>query len=124
MLKVLDRYGAPPKLRSAISRMYRDLKIVLKIEKIEEKTSQTVGVIHGDCMAPVIFLFMVMAFAETLEKEWIKAGLNMVNLRQHTHSPCNVGKLTGNTKKSFDQGTLLALFCVLYVDDSAFTFED
>ena len=68
MLKVLDRYGAPPKLRSAISRMYRDLKIVLKIEKIEEKTSQTVGVRQGDCMAPVIFLFMVMAFSETLEK--------------------------------------------------------
>ena len=31
MLKVLERYGAPPKLRSAISRMFQDLKVVLKI---------------------------------------------------------------------------------------------
>ena len=68
MLKILERYGAPPKLRSAIYRMYQDLKIVLKIGRIEEKTSQTVGVRQGYCMDPVLFLFMVMAFAETLEK--------------------------------------------------------
>ena len=48
----------------------------------------------------------------------------MINLRQHTHSPRDVGKLTGHKKKSFEQGTLLALFCVLYVDDGAFTFEE
>ena len=48
----------------------------------------------------------------------------MINLRQHMHSPRDVGKLTGHKKKSFEQGTLLALFCVLYVDDGAFTFED
>ena len=100
MLKVLKRYGAPPKLRSAISRMYQDLKIVLKIGKIVENMSQTVGVSKSDCMAPFLFLFMVMVFAETLEKEWIKADLNMINLRQHTHSPSDVGKLTGHKKKS------------------------
>ena len=68
MLKILERYGAPPKLRSAISRMYKDLKVVLEIGTIEEKMSQTVGVRQGDCMTPVLFLFMVMAFAKTLEK--------------------------------------------------------
>ena len=31
VLKILERYGAPPKLRSAISRMYQDLKVVLKL---------------------------------------------------------------------------------------------
>ena len=48
----------------------------------------------------------------------------MINLRQHTHSPRDVGKLTGHKKNSFEQRTLLALFCVIYVDDGAFTFED
>ena len=75
-------------------------------------------------MAPVLFLFMGMDFAKTLEKEWIKADLKMINLRQHEHSPRNFGKLTGHKKNSFEQGTLLALFCVLYVDDGTFTFED
>ena len=65
-----------------------------------------------------------MAFAENLEKEWIKAGLQMVTLKQHPHSPRDVGILTGHKNKNFSQGTLLDLFCVLYVDDDAFTFED
>ena len=67
---------------------------------------------------------MVMEFAETLETEWVKAYLKMINLRQHTHSPRDVGKLTGHKKNKLEQGTLLALFCVLYVDDGALTFED
>ena len=75
-------------------------------------------------MAPILFLFMVMAFSETLEKEWIKADLNTINLRQHTHSPHDVGILTGKKKKRFEQGTLIALFCVLYLDNGTFTFED
>ena len=37
MLKILERYGAPPKLRLAISRMYQDLKVVLKIGKKKRK---------------------------------------------------------------------------------------
>ena len=75
-------------------------------------------------MDTFLFLFMVMAFAKTLEKEWIKAGLQMVTLKQHTDSPRDVGILTGHKKKNFAQGTLLALFCVLYVDDGEFPFED
>ena len=124
MLKILERYSAPPKLGSAISRIYQDIKVVLKIGKIEDKISQTVGLGQDDCMAPVLFLFTVMAFAKTLEKEWIKSDLKMINLRQHTHSPCDVFKLTGHKKNRFEQGTLLVLFCVLYVDNGAFTFED
>ena len=48
----------------------------------------------------------------------------MKNLWQHTYSPRDVSKLTGHKKNNFKQGTLLALLCVLYVDDGAFTFED
>ena len=40
------------------------------------------------------------------------------------HSLRDVGKLTGHKKKNFEQGTILALFCVLYVDDGAFNFEE
>ena len=66
ILNILERYGAPPKLRSAISRMYRGLKIVLNIGKVEEKMGQAVVVIQGDCMATVLFILMVMTFTETL----------------------------------------------------------
>ena len=85
MLHILKKYGAPPKLHSSIARMYQDLKVVLKIGKTEETMSQTVSVRQGDCMAPVIFFFMVMAFDETLEKGWTRAGLNMIMLQQCSH---------------------------------------
>ena len=68
ILHILKKYGAPPKLRSSIARMYQDLKVVLKIGKTEETMIQSVGVRQGDCMPPVLFLFMVVAFSETLEK--------------------------------------------------------
>ena len=86
--------------------------------------NQTLRVRQGDCTTPVLYLFMVILFSETLEKYWIKEDLNMVNMRQQSHSPCNVGKLTGHKKKRFYQHTLLALFCVLYVDDGTFMFKD
>ena len=124
MLQILKKYSAPPKLRSSIARMYQDLKVVLKIGKIEETTSQTVGVRQGDCMAPVLLLFMVMAFSKTLEKEWTRAGLNLIILQQRSYSPQDIGKLTGHKVKTFSQENLLTLFCVLYVDDGAFPFED
>ena len=75
MLQILEKYGAPPKLCSYITRMYQELKFVLNIGKIKETMSQNVGVRQGDCMAPLLFLFMVMDFSETLEKEWTEAGL-------------------------------------------------
>ena len=83
MLQILKKYGAPPKLCSSIAIMYKDLKVVLKIGKTEETMSQTVSVRQGDCMAPVLFFFMVMAFDESLEKECTRAGLNMITLQQH-----------------------------------------
>ena len=46
--------------------------------------SQTLGVRQVDCMAPVIFLFMIMMFAETLAIECKYMGLNMMLLRTQT----------------------------------------
>ena len=124
MLPILKKYGAPPKLRSSITRMYQDLKVVLKIGKTKETMSQIFGVIQGYCMTPVLLLFMVMAFAETLEKEWTKSGLSMITLQQRSRSPQDTDNLTGHKVKTFSQGNLLTLFCVLYVDDGAFHFEN
>ena len=62
MLQILKKYGAPPKLRSSVARMYQDLKVVLNIGKTEETISLTVVVRQGYCMTPVLFLSMVMAF--------------------------------------------------------------
>ena len=65
-LQIVYRYGAPPKLISVVERMYVDLKVILKIGKVEKSTSQTVGSRQGNYISPVLFLCMVMDFAEIL----------------------------------------------------------
>ena len=124
MLKILTRCGAPPKLCLAIERVYTDLKVVLKIRKIEESISQTIGVRQGDYMVPILFLIMVMVFTETIELEWIKEGLTMISLRQQMNSPRYTVQLTGHKSKTFTKRYLIHIFCILYVDDGAFTFKN
>ena len=86
--------------------------------------SQTVDVRQVDCMAPVLFLFMVMYFAEIIEKKWTRTGLKMITLQQRSHLPQDIGTLTVHKGKTFLQWILLTLFCILYVDDGAFPFEE
>ena len=68
IIKVLQRYGCPPNLRSAIERMYKNSIIRLKIGKADTTIPSEVRVKKGNSMAPVLFLFLIMVFAETLEK--------------------------------------------------------
>jgi hypothetical protein len=70
IIDILVKYGAPPKFSSAISRLYTDLKVTLKIGKEQAEILQMVGVCQEDNLSPVIFLFLMTAFAETLEKKW------------------------------------------------------
>jgi len=76
LLDILERYGAPPHFVAAVAHIYQNL-IVLKIEKEVVELPQTVGVRQGDNMAPVLFLFLVSAFAETLEVAWKEAGIDV-----------------------------------------------
>ena len=81
LMLILELYGVPTKLQSAIERMYKDLKIVIKIGKATADMSQTVGLRQGDWMAPFLFLLIIMAFSETLAIELKYMVLNMMLLR-------------------------------------------
>jgi hypothetical protein len=47
LVKVLKKYGAPPKFCLAVEQMYTDLKAVLKIGKETREILQSVGVRQG-----------------------------------------------------------------------------
>jgi hypothetical protein len=70
LVDILRKYGAPPKFATAIETIYRNNTCVLKIENEITEIPQIVGVRQGDNMAPVLFLFLMTAFAETLEIVW------------------------------------------------------
>ena len=48
----------------------------------------------------------------------------MMTFHQRTHSPRDKGCLNGHKRNTSEDGALFDLFSVLYVDDSAFNFED
>ena len=69
LIKILRRYGAPQKLCSAIERMYQNLSVIIKVGKEKREIKQKVGVRQGDTLSPVLFIFMMSAFAEALENK-------------------------------------------------------
>ena len=75
IIKILRKYRCPKKLCSAIRRMYINNKARLIIGKIDTYIPFEVGVKQGDSVAPVLFLFLVMAFPEVKEQEWDKNGI-------------------------------------------------
>ena len=90
-------------MRSTIARIYKDSCVRLIIGKSDTSIPFRVGVKQGDSMAPVIFLFIIMAFAETLEKEWTKNNLHQLQFRRHDNSPLSKGRVSNQPKHSFSE---------------------
>ena len=67
IIAIIGKYGAPPRLRSEIKRMYDKIIVKLTIGKVDTSIDLKVGVKQGDSMDPVLFLFLMVAFAKTLE---------------------------------------------------------
>jgi hypothetical protein len=124
LLRILERYGAPPKFVSAIQTLYTDNICVLKIEKEKVEIPQTVGVRQGDNMAPVLFLFLMTAFAETLETVWREKGIPILKVMTASDDNMIKGKICSHTPTMFTAKTLTAyeILQCLYVDDGAFPF--
>ena len=125
LLKVLEKYGAPPKFVAAIKTMYTDLKVVLKIDKEIAEIMQSVGVRQGDNMAPVLFLFLMSAAAETLELAWRQANIEVLTVAHSPDNELDTGCVRGHTPRMYTSRKLTAyeIYQLLYVDDGAFPFS-
>ena len=104
--------------------MYTDLKVVLKIDKEIQEILQSVGVRQGDNMAPVLFLFLMSAAAETLESAWKQAGIEVLTVAHSPDDELNTGCVRGHTPRIYTSRKLTAyeIYQLLYVDDGAFPF--
>ena len=124
LLKILEKYGAPPKFVAAIKTMYTDLKVVLKIDKEIIEILQSVGVRQGDNMAPVLFLFLMSAAAETLEPAWRQADIEVLTVAHNKDDEIDTGYIRGHTPRMYTSRKLTAyeIYQLLYVDDGAFPF--
>ena len=110
MVEILNKYGCPPKLCSVIRRMYTDNKVKLILGNIDISIPFEVGVKQWDIVAPVLFLFIIMEFAETIEKEQVRNDLKMIKFKQHSNSPQSSGRITSHPAKTFSHVTLFKFF--------------
>jgi len=124
LLKVLEKYSAPPKFVAAIKIMYTDLKVVLKIYKEITEITQSVGVQQGDNMAPVLFLFLMTAAAETLEPAWRQANIEVLTVAHTPEDEIDTGCVRCHNPHMYTSCKLTAyeIYQLLYVDDGAFPF--
>ena len=127
LIEILRQYGAPPKLCNAIERMYQDLVVIIKVGSEERKIPQTVGVRQGDNLSPVLFLFMMSAFAEVLEYEWEKSGMRQAEFVRVSQDDFDnqVGQILGHglNKAGYKEGIVFKIMQILYLDDGAFIFD-
>jgi hypothetical protein len=80
LLRILECYVAPSKFVAAIQTTYTDNVCALKIEKEVVEIPQSIGIQQGDNMAPVLFLFLMTAFAETLKIVWREKGIPILSV--------------------------------------------
>ncbi len=125
LFHLLEKYGPPPTFVAAVWKIYTSNVVVLKIEKEVKEIPQEVEVRQGNNMAPVLFLFLVIAFVETLELEWKREKFEVVTVMTAAHDLIREGRLCSHTPKMFRSKILSAykIFQCLYVDDGAFPFD-
>jgi hypothetical protein len=80
--KLLMKFGVPEHMTGAIERLCKDAE-----EKKTARENRTIpcssaGVKQGDNMAPVLFLFLMQALSETLEKEWNENKIAIPEFKQ------------------------------------------
>jgi hypothetical protein len=114
----------PPPSLLLPSKQYTDLKVVLKINKEIQEILQSVGVRQGNNMAPVLFLFLMSAAAETLEPVWRQASISILTVAHIPDNQLDTGCVWGHTPHMYTSRKLTAyeIYQLIYVNDGAFPF--
>ncbi len=69
LFKILWRYGLPDSLVQVIEKLYSNYKVKFECNGIKEIIKNSTGVQQGDNMSPVLFLFIMQAFLDTIKDE-------------------------------------------------------
>eukprot|EP00978_Attheya_sp_CCMP212_P047678 scaffold422982_cov34-Attheya_sp.AAC.1 len=101
--------------------MYKDTTVIINIGKEEREILYGVGVKQGNNMAPVLFIFLMNAFAETLESKWNFKKMEY-NWFPKARNGNKKGRLINQDSKA--KGSTFDLFYFLYVDDGAMMFDN
>ena len=124
--KILNKYGVPKKTIAVLKKLHTNVKYLLRVGKEKVEIGATVGVIQGNNLGPILFIYLIQAVATTLDKEMRKANIKQTDFRSckrrkkdgmFQHNP-SLSKAT-NVK---NEGTKFEFDKSFYVDDATFIF--
>jgi hypothetical protein len=114
--KILEIYGVPTNTIRVIEKLHTNVSYQLNIGDHKTMIPSTVGVKQGDNLGPILFIILMNAVAETLNKKWDFAT---PDFRRHS----NRGKpALGKAQNPKTKGTKFTVTSSYYVDDSAYIF--
>ncbi len=96
LLCILKCYGVHQKFVTAIQMLTNNV-CMLKIEKEIVENPQSISVQQGGNMAPVLFLFLMTAFTETLEIVWREQEIPILSIIAASKDNLINGKICNNT---------------------------
>jgi hypothetical protein len=112
-------------LVDVVRRLYTDLKVVLKLGKLKTEILQEVGVRQGDNMAPVLFLFLMTAFADLIEVQFTRAGILRPEMVRESDATFHKAHMLRHDIRKCRKSRTKVCFIVdltIYVDDTAIVF--
>lgn len=110
LIALLKKFGAPQALCDVVERMYTDLQIMLKFGDKKYDFFQEVGVRQGDDMAPVLFLFLMAAFEELVDKAWERENMERIELMRESDDTFHKGQLLRHDIKRCESPPLSSSF--------------
>ena len=117
LFTVLAKFGVPPHLVSVIKRMNMDLQVIFDLNGEPVAVPCTVGVKQGCPLSPTLFLFVMQACLESLEKAMPADAKLQFRTNTRTQGR-NGGHVSGTDYKNKGEFTF-SFWASLYADDAA-----
>ena len=121
LFTVLAKFGVPPHLVSVIKRMNTDLQVSFDLNGEPVAVPCTVGVKQGCPLSPTLFLFVMQACLESLEKA-MPADAKL-KFRTNTRTEGRNGGHVSGTNYTNKGEFTFSFWASLYADDAATPFE-
>jgi hypothetical protein len=109
----------PPSSKT-FKKLYDNCKVKIKIGKNYTKVDYTTAAQQGDNMSPVLFLFVIQAFLDTLQRDAQPVQFSYFPENKNGNLATCKGRLLGQNNTA--KGTTFDFRSSFYVDDSFFHF--